>query len=336
MTGSSLKNPAIAFLCAICLWFALIPQALADKRSREAVEALEAYAVYKMAMYDEAYTRFMALAEKGNQQGMLNVAGMLTAGLGVAKNLDAAFGWYRKSAQQGSVIGMFYLAQAYRHGHGTDRDSAAAQRWYRRASDAGSHDAQLAIAELLLDDGQTQQAVDWLQPWAAAGNSDAAELLAVIGGAGVGDGEVAALDRVLITSAWGSIDRAARAGNAHGVVYYLHHRASIQLRLPNLPSWTPLQKDELRALWQRNFDALDQYRFSRGNLQIEPLGGVSNRYRISSLIDEVLPAGIVPGGADDSRSDAGRALTISETAIVTLIDDRLQIDELKLDLSSPD
>ena len=101
MTGSSLKNPAIAFLCAICLWFALIPQALADKRSREAVEALEAYAVYKMAMYDEAYVRFMALAEKGNQQGMLNVAGMLTAGLGVAKNLDAAFGWYRKSAQQG-------------------------------------------------------------------------------------------------------------------------------------------------------------------------------------------------------------------------------------------
>jgi len=83
VTGSSLKNPAIAFLCAICLWFALIPQALADKRSREAVEALEAYAVYKMAMYDEAYARFMALAEKGNQQGMLNVAGMLAAGLGV-------------------------------------------------------------------------------------------------------------------------------------------------------------------------------------------------------------------------------------------------------------
>ena len=112
---------------------------------------------------------------------------------------------------------MFYLAQAYRHGHGTELDSAAAQRWYRRASEAGSHDAQLAIAELLLDDGQTQQAVDWLQPWAAAGNSDASELLAVIGGAGVGGGEVAALDRVLITSAWNSIDQAARAGNARGV-----------------------------------------------------------------------------------------------------------------------
>jgi hypothetical protein len=34
--------------------------------------------------YLKAYTRFIALAEKGNQQGMLNVAGMLAVGLGVA------------------------------------------------------------------------------------------------------------------------------------------------------------------------------------------------------------------------------------------------------------
>ena len=119
-------------------------------------------------------------------------------------------------------------------------------------------------------------------------------------------------------------------------MYYLDHRASILIRLPDLPSWAPLQKDELRALWQRNFDALDQYQFSRGDLQIEPLGGVSNRYRIRSVINEVLPAGIVGGGADDSRTVAGRALTISENAVVTLVDDRLQIDELKLDLLSVD
>ena len=336
MPATSLRNPAFMMLCVVCLWFSLAPQATADKRSREAVEALEAYAVYKMAMYDEAFERFMALAEKGNQQGMLNVAWMLAAGLGVEQDHNAAFEWYRKSAQQGSAIGMFYLAQAYRHGHGTTRDSTLAELWYRRASEAGSHEAQLAIAELLLDDGRTQQAVDWLQPWAGAGNSGAAQLLAVIGGAGVGVTEVAALDRVLITRAWNSIDRAARAGNAHGVVYFLDHRASIRIRLPKLPAWTPLGKDELRALWQRNFDALDQYRFSRGDLQIEPVAGAAHRYRVSSIIEEVLPAGIVSSIADESKTDSGRALTIAEQAIVTLIDDRLQVDELTLDMSAPE
>lgn len=339
MTGTLRRNPAITMLFVICLWFFLLPQAAADKSSREAVEALEAYAVYKMAMYDEAFVRFMALAEKGNQQGMLNVAGMLVAGLGVPRDLGEAFDWYRKSAQGGSAIGMFYLAQAFQHGHGTESDSAAARLWYQSASEAGSHDAQLAFARLLLDDSQTQQAIDWLQPWAASGNSGAAELLAVIGGAEVGGGEVNALDRVLITRAWNSIDRSARAGNAHGVVYFLDHRASIQVRLPGLPSWTQLPKDDLRALWQRNFDSLDQYRFSRGNLQIEALAGTSKRYRVSSTIDEVLPAGMIEKTVGDKPVDAtglGRALTIVETAIVSLIDDRLQVDEIKLDISAPE
>ena len=339
MTVNMRRNSATTMLLAVCLWCPLLPQASADERSREAVEALEAYAVYKMGMYDEAFVRFMALAEKGNQQGMLNIAGMLEAGLGAPRDLDAAFDWYRKSAQGGSAIGMFYLAQAYQHGHGTEPDSAAARRWYQSASEEGSYEAQLAFARLLLDEGQSQQAIDWLQPWAASGNSGAAELLAVIGGAGEGSGEVSAIDRALITRAWNSIDRSARAGNAHGIVYLLDYRASIQVRLPGISSWTQLRKDDLRALWQRNFDSLDQYKFSRRDLQIEALDESSKRYRVSSTIDEVLPAGIIADTANDKPVDTigvGRALTIVETAIVSLIDDTLKVDELKLDMSTPE
>lgn len=311
----------------------LLSQASADQRSREAIEALEAYAVYKMAMYDEAFARFMALAEKGNQQGMLNIAGMLAAGQGTPQDLTAAFDWYRKSAQRGSAIGMYYLAQAYQHGHGIEPDHTAAQKWLSAASEAGSQDAQLAFARLLLDSGQRQQATDWLQRWAASGNSGAVELLEVIGAAGAASAEVAPLDRVLIAAAWNSIDRSARAGNAHGVVYYLDRRSDIQVRLPGLPSWAQLHRDELRSLWQRNFDALDEYRFSRGDLQIEALAGAATRYRVSSTISELLPAGIVTP-TDETSPGAARALSIAETAVVSLIDDKLRVDTLTLDISA--
>ena len=72
----------------ICVSLGSAPVMAADRVSREAVEALEAYAVYKMAQYPEAYRRFLGLAQKDNVQGMLNVANMLQAGLGTER--DAA------------------------------------------------------------------------------------------------------------------------------------------------------------------------------------------------------------------------------------------------------
>ena len=51
MTVNMRSNSAITMLLAVCLLFPLLPLASADERSREAIEALEAYAVYKMGMY---------------------------------------------------------------------------------------------------------------------------------------------------------------------------------------------------------------------------------------------------------------------------------------------
>lgn len=324
-------------IVALSLVFCVAPQSWADKNSREAVEALEAYAVYKMAIYDEAFERFMSLAKRGNHQGMLNVAGMLAAGLGTDQNLVAAFGWYLKSATEGNPIGMYYVAEAYQNGHGVEQDHDAALHWYQKASHNGAKDAQVAVARLLLDNGSIQQATEWLERWSGT-NSDAADLLKMVSGNGnLSGNQVTPLNRVLIGDAWKSIDRSARAGNAHGVVYFLDHDADVQIRLPGLAAWTKLKKDELRALWQRSFDSSDQYKFSRSELLIERITDSSNRYKVVSTIHEVLPAGLVAEGSGEqtqSNSD-GNALTISETAIVLLIDSSPRITEIKLDISSP-
>lgn len=312
------------------LCFAL--PSLADKSAREAVEALEAYAVYKMAMYDDAFSRFMALAQKGNHQGMLNVAGMFAAGLGTTKDLGAAYDWYRKSANGGHPIGMFYVAEAYQHGHGVEQDHAAARRWYLSASETGSQDAQIAYAKLLLDTGETRQASEWLAKWTAK-NSGAAELLAAIENTNKTDAGVAPLDRISIANAWSSIDRSAQASNAHGIVHFLDYDAEVQLRLPGLPTWTTMSKDELRALWERNFKSSGQYRYSRGDLQIKRLDGSRKRYRVVSTINEVLPAGLIAKSAGGEVQVNAATLTITESAIVSIIDDKLRINEIKLDIS---
>jgi len=326
-TGSS----RVAGYCLIVMLGCSVHMPLrADTNSREAVEALEAYAVYKMALYDEAFERFLALAEKGNQQGMLNLAGMLAAGLGTERDLAAAFKWYRQSAQAGSAIGMFYMAEAYQRGHGVDQNKALAREWYLKASELGSHDAQIAWSRLLLDSGQEDKARNRLSKWAADGNSGAAELLAMIDGSTLST-DIAAADRILISRAWESIDRSATAGNADGVVFYLDHHASIHIRLPGLSSWAQTDKAGLRELWRRNFQASGNYQFSRSEIQLEKLNSDPRRYRVSSIISEVLPAGLA-GNSDTTA----RTLTITETAIVTLIDDVLAIEEIKLDIAAVD
>lgn len=315
----------------ICLGLSISSSTGADKNAREAVEALEAYAVYKMALYEDAFSRFMALAQKGNHQGMLNIAGMLSAGQGSPQDLGAAFKWYQRAANDGSPIGMFYVAEAYQHGHGVQQDHTAAQRWYLQASETGSEDAQIAYARLLLDTGDSQQAIEWLTRWADT-NRNAAELLNSITGSHNSGSTITALDRVTITNAWKSIDRSARAGNAHGMVYYLDHRATVRVRLPGLPTWAELTKEDLRGLWQRNFDLSGQYRFARDKLQIERISETVKRYKVESEIDEVLSWGMFHSHTTDTQQNAGFALTIAETAIITLVEGKLLIEEITLDI----
>lgn len=278
------------------------PSADEDRVSREAVEALEAYAAYKMAQFPEAYRRFLLLAQKNNVQGMLNVANMLQAGQGVVRDQTAALDWYRRAAERGSAIGMFYTGQAYLHGRGTAIDRQQAADWLRRAVEAGSDEARLELARL--------------------SQRSAAEALEAVGGAArdddgsAADGPVGATERELIAAAWRAIDRAAQNRNAPGAAHYLVHDAEVRVRLPGAIDWVRMGRRQWRDFWQYSFDRAVDYSMRRGALDYRRQGEL---IEVESIIDERL---VTAGGSEELR--------LEESALVRIDGNRVVIERLSV------
>ena len=255
-----------------CLGLLITPAQASDRVVGEAVEALEAYAVYKMAQYELAFERFYSLAERGNVQGMLNVANMLQAGLGVDKDPVGALRWYEAAAKRGDATGMYYLGQAYERGTGTEVDLNHAGKWFRSASMAGMSDGSLALGRLRLRQGDETAGLKWIRKAADAGNRAAIDYLSFLtlsaneSSQEARSTSVSSLDQAAVHAAFQAIDRAARSKNAAGVVYYLHHDAEVRIRLPQTPTWTSLEKKELKRWWQKTFDQSSDYDFVRGPL----------------------------------------------------------------------
>jgi len=147
--------------------------------AREMIQSLDAYAVYKMGMYDEAFERYLQLAKKGNRQGILNVARMYTEGRGVRANPQRALMWYRRAADAGDSIGQYELARAYDEGIGIAPDPGQARHWYRLAAQSGSSDAQWLLGQRLYQEGEHAEALVWIRQAANEGaHPDARQFLA--------------------------------------------------------------------------------------------------------------------------------------------------------------
>lgn len=145
--------------------------------AREMIQVLDAYAVYKMGRYEEAFARYKALAEADNRQGMLNLANMYANGLGTDQDLEQAFAWYRRSAQAGDAISMLEVANAYRLGLGVAADEKEALSWYQRAAEAGEPDAQWQLAKHLITTGLDAEGRMWAEHAAEQGQVDAQQYL---------------------------------------------------------------------------------------------------------------------------------------------------------------
>ena len=128
------------------------------------IQVLDAYAVYKMGDFDEAFERYRQLAEAGNRQGMLNLGNMYAAGLGSAADLEQALAWYQRAADAGDAIGMYEVARAHDLGLGTEADPDQAVQWYRRAAEQDNAEAQWTLGERLYKQGQHSAGLSWIMP----------------------------------------------------------------------------------------------------------------------------------------------------------------------------
>ena len=98
-------------------------------------QGLEAYDAGDLGA---AYAEWLPLAEAGNLQAQVGLAGILeTGGQGLTRDLVAAALWYRRAAERGEAVAQMNLGDIYAQGRGLDRDPIKALAWFSLAAEQG-------------------------------------------------------------------------------------------------------------------------------------------------------------------------------------------------------
>lgn len=318
-----LRQPGRSVLCRALPLLLVCTGALAvddqQRVAREMIQALDAYAVYKMGQFDEAYTRFRSLAEAGNRQGMLNLANMLAAGQGVERNPGEALAWYRRAAEAGDPIGMYEVGKAYDLGLGVPASRDQALEWYRRAAENDSADAQWALGKHLHDSGETMAGLQWIRTAASEGEHPGArQFLASLAGEQRITSQPEPADRQAVLATLAAADAAVQRRDGQAVVAAIDAQARISVRLPDSQVWTGMSRDQLAALWQATFDRVDGYRYARASTELLAAEGGVLAF---SLIHETL-----------EKDGESEALELHETAQLRVADGQAVIRSLRLDI----
>lgn len=98
----------------------------------------EARRYFDLGIYDEALTRFLSAANKGNSYAMAMLGAMYMAGDGTPQNASKAFEWFTRAADLGDSEAMLGLAFLYNMGMGVNKDPGRAVGWLRRAVESGN------------------------------------------------------------------------------------------------------------------------------------------------------------------------------------------------------
>lgn len=99
---------------------------------------MNALSAYDAGAYGVAFTEWRRLAEAGNVDAQVAVAGLYEAGLGTAQNNRAAAHWYERAARLGNVVARLNIGDFYSRGIGVTRDRARAWYWLSLAAEGGS------------------------------------------------------------------------------------------------------------------------------------------------------------------------------------------------------
>jgi TPR repeat protein len=102
-----------------------------------------------------------------------SVLGLMYAeGRGVEEDPEKALAYYKQSVSLGAHDAEKNIGDAYFYGQGTEKDHQEADLWYHRAFEHGSLGAAAMISVLLGEEGEKEEAFQWMQTAALGGNSD--------------------------------------------------------------------------------------------------------------------------------------------------------------------
>ena len=95
-------------------------------------------AAYDAGDYAVARAAWKPLAEAGNPDAQVAIAGLYAEGAGVARDDAAAARWFRRAAERGHVTAQLNLGDYYARGRGVPRDLSAAWVWLSLAARQGN------------------------------------------------------------------------------------------------------------------------------------------------------------------------------------------------------
>jgi len=129
MSGLDGRAAARALALAALLFAAGGPPAQAD--------FAEGLAAFDAGDFRGALDAWRPLAEAGDAEAQVALAGLYRGGLGVPADLTAAARWYRRAAGQGEAVAQLNLGDLYSRGAGVPRDLVQAHLWLSLAAVQG-------------------------------------------------------------------------------------------------------------------------------------------------------------------------------------------------------
>ncbi|TPG79375.1 tetratricopeptide repeat protein [Pseudomonas mandelii] len=117
-----------------------------------------------------AAAHYRVAAESGLDWAMYNYANLLATGRGVTEDQLQALNLYRCAAELGHAKSMNLLGRYLEDGRVCPADPQAARDWYRRSAVGGDFRGQFSYAAVLADEGDIDQALDWLHKALDGGN----------------------------------------------------------------------------------------------------------------------------------------------------------------------
>lgn len=121
---------------------------------------------------DKAVQVYKHAADNGSGEAAGILGRLYDEGRGVPENPKIAFKYYAKAASLGFYEAEKNIGDAYFYGRGAEKDHARAELLYHRAFEHGSLGAAAMISVLLGENGDKEEAFQWMETAALGGNSD--------------------------------------------------------------------------------------------------------------------------------------------------------------------
>ena len=94
-------------------------------------------AAYDAGDYETAIAEWLPLAEQGDADAQVALAGLYLAGQGARQDTARAIRWYRRAAEAGNAVAQLNLGDFYSRGAGVPRDLVSAFVWLSLAAEQG-------------------------------------------------------------------------------------------------------------------------------------------------------------------------------------------------------